>query len=80
MGFLCWLLGHKEDKDNFLESDTLKFFVEKNAILGGKKVGTVECGFKMMSCERCQVVFSEKYVNNIKHDANCTTNESEDKE
>lgn len=62
MGFLCWLLGHKHDKD-FVREDIMSLYETKNAVLHGKKIGTVEVGYKVLFCKRCTLMFGEKFVN-----------------
>ena len=77
MGFLCWLIGHKHDED-WIPEDTLFVYQERNAVLHGKKIGTVQAGFKVLFCKRCDAVFHDKeviekfdkkFLNGEKHEA-----------
>ena len=61
MSFLCWLLGHKPDID-FIGEDYINICQTKDALLRGKKIGTVDCGYQLRFCKRCDAVFHEKYV------------------
>lgn len=61
MGLLCWLIGHSHDSD-WLQQDNATIYGERDAVLYGKKIGTVRKGYKLLFCKRCNAVFHEKCV------------------
>ena len=60
MNIICWILGHKENKDiNYID---FIFRRTKDAVYRGKKRGEVHIDYQLRYCDRCKHLHLEKEI------------------